>query len=229
MIGLPAIPVAYHAFADQDDIWEAGKLARALECLRVLPDDKPALYCGRTRLIDSTGYATGMSWLFPEAPSFRNALAQNIGGGNTMVLSPATVELVRQACPELEVLLHDWWLYLLTTGVGGNVVYDTAPQLRYRQHDTNIVGSNLGLTARIHRAMAITRGTLRTWNDRNLQSLDTIKPYLTDDSRYVLREFEQARTGSLLSRLLHLRRSGVHRQQLSGNIGLFLATVFGSL
>jgi hypothetical protein len=41
----------------------------------------------------------------------------------------------------------------------------------------------------------------------------------------VLQLFAKARTASLLKRLGYLRRSGVYRQTLLGNIGLLAATL----
>jgi hypothetical protein len=35
--------------------------------------------------------------------------------------------------------LHDWWCYLVISGLG-EVIYDTAPTLLYRQHRGNAVG-----------------------------------------------------------------------------------------
>ena len=45
------IDADYYAFADQDDIWEAEKLSRAVGMLESLPQDSPSLYCARTRAI----------------------------------------------------------------------------------------------------------------------------------------------------------------------------------
>ena len=54
----------YFVFSDQDDIWEPDKLARAVDWLRNVPADIPALYCSRTRLIDAEGRAIGFSLSF---------------------------------------------------------------------------------------------------------------------------------------------------------------------
>ena len=70
----PDIVARYYAFADQDDIWDQDKLERALDWLRTISDDQPALYCSRVRLVDEKGAPVGVSPLFAKAPAFSNAL-----------------------------------------------------------------------------------------------------------------------------------------------------------
>src|ERR1700681_3149613 len=85
MVWLNNIDGDFFAYSDQDDIWSAQKLARALDWLATIPKDRPALYFTRTSLIGRDGKLLGFSPLFVRSSSFQNALVQNIGGGNTMV------------------------------------------------------------------------------------------------------------------------------------------------
>ena len=81
-----APPGAWMAFADQDDVWLADKIARAVARLAPLPAGSPALYCSRSWVCD-TGLANRrLSAPRPRAPGFSNALVQNIAAGNTIVL-----------------------------------------------------------------------------------------------------------------------------------------------
>src|SRR5262249_39730452 len=67
----------YYAFCDQDDIWEADKLARAIGILERTEGGVAAVYGSRTRIIDTAGRQTGLSPLFSRAPTFRCALVQS--------------------------------------------------------------------------------------------------------------------------------------------------------
>ena len=58
----------YVAFSDQDDIWLPHKLSQALERLEIVPDGAPALYCGRTELINEEENPLGLSPLFQKPP-----------------------------------------------------------------------------------------------------------------------------------------------------------------
>ena len=114
---------AYYAFCDQDDVWEADKLARAIAILEQTPPGIPALYGSRTSLIDESGRQIGLSPLFPRMPTFRSALVQSIAGGNTMVFNGKAHELLGLCGPDVTVPSHDWWLYQVTSACGGMVHY----------------------------------------------------------------------------------------------------------
>lgn len=219
----------YYAWCDQDDVWDKDKLQAALTWLNSVPDDVPALYFGRTELVDRRGEVLGYSPLFRRPPSFSNALVQNIGGGNTMVLNHSARLLLEEAGQNLDIVSHDWWAYLLVTGVGGNVFYDATPYVHYRQHGANLVGSNAGWAARMVRIRMLFQGRFKHWNAINIAGLETIQHRLTDENRLILQAFKALRSRSFPGRLLGLRRSGVYRQTLLGNLGLLIAGVINGI
>jgi len=220
------IAADYYAYSDQDDIWEADKLERAIACLKAVPCDVPALYCARTRLVDVDNNDIGLSPLFTRPPCFANALMQNIGGGNTMMFNDAARALLQKVGEDIDVITHDWWTYMVVSGCGGKVFYDAHPSVRYRQHDSNLVGMNSSWSARLVRLRMLWRGVLRDWNDRNIAALGRLRSSLTPENREILDRVAEARNSSLLRRLIGLQRSGVYRQTLLGNLGLIAAAVF---
>jgi glycosyltransferase involved in cell wall biosynthesis len=225
----PTITADFFAFSDQDDIWHADKLARALAGLATAPEGVPALYCGRTELMTEDGRRFGRSPRFRRPPSFRNALVQNLGGGNTMVFNRAAKTLIAAAGAQ-EVVLHDWWLYQLVAAAGGTVLYDPQPMLDYRQHPTNLIGSNRGRQARLLRIRLMLGGRFRDWNETNIAALRRLPEHLiTPDNRRALDLFAAARSAALPKRLACLWQSGVYRQTLLGNLGLLAAAVLNRL
>jgi glycosyltransferase involved in cell wall biosynthesis len=217
------------AYSDQDDIWFPEKLARAVTWFETHDARQPALYFTRTELIGADGTSNGHSPLFTRPPVFRNALVQNIGGGNTMVFN-REARLKLQATPADAVLVaHDWWTYQLVTGVGGVAHYDPWPSLKYRQHDQNIIGSNIGIRARTERLLAFLNGRVVTWNDVNLERLGRMCDLLTPGNAAVLQNFASARRSPSLKRLILLWKSGVYRQNLVENVGLFIAALLGRI
>lgn len=221
-----SIEADYYAYSDQDDVWEADKLERAVRCLETIPPNIPALYCGRTRLVDADNNEIGLSPLFSKPPSFANALMQNIGGGNTMVFNNAARALLGEAGEDTPVITHDWWAYMVVTGCGGKVFYDSHPSLRYRQHDGNLVGMNATWSARIKRIRMLWEGRFRNWNDSNVAALRKLQHKLTPENRETLERFAKSRQMGLIPRLIHLKRSGIYRQTLFGNLGLIAAAIF---
>lgn len=224
LLAEPALAGAYLAFCDQDDIWDGDKLARALAALAPVPDSQPALYCSRTRSVDADGREIGRSPLFARKPCFANALIQNVGGGNTMVMNAAARKLLLAAGP-VDVVSHDWWAYLLVAGAGGEVIYDPEPTLSYRQHAGNAIGANTGPRRRAARYRGFLAGRNRDWNAGNLSALERVEQLLTEENRHCLAEFRRMREAGAIGRIAALRRGGFHAQTLSGNLGLVAATL----
>jgi glycosyltransferase involved in cell wall biosynthesis len=216
------------ACCDQDDAWWPDKLERALHWLQTVPEHVPAVYFSRTRNIDASGNIIGCSPLFRRPPSFRNALVQSIGGGNTMVFNRAARALLVAAGP-VDVASHDWWTYLLVSGAGGSVYYDPNPSLDYRQHGANQIGANQGLRARVKRARMVARGQLAAWFDRHAKALMQSKHLLTDENRELLRQFCAMRSGSTATRITAWNRLRPYRQSLMAQSLLFVALLANKL
>jgi glycosyltransferase involved in cell wall biosynthesis len=219
----------YFAFSDQDDIWYPDKLERALNFLQQVQCDKPAVYCSRTELVDEQGRHIGFSPLFLKAPTFQNALVQNIGGGNTMVFNIAAKRLL-EAADQVEIVSHDWWMYQAVSAAGGAVFYDPNPSVKYRQHSNNIVGSNAGYSARLARLRMVVGGRLAAWNETNVNALRSIRSLFHPSSVETFETFVAAREArGLADRLLLIRKAGVYRQTLFAQAGLLIAACLGKL
>ena len=217
---------AYYAYSDQDDIWEPNKLEKAIAWLATLPEKTPALYCGRSRLVNAQNRMVGYSPLFKKPTVFLNALIQNVAGGNTMVFNQSARNALRAAGKNIDIVAHDWWTYLVVTGTGGVVFYDPTPTIRYRQHQNNLIGSNISWCARFSRMGLLFKGRFQQWNDSNFQALGAIQHRLTDENRRVLSDLIIAKNSAMLSRIIKIKRTGVYRQTWLGNIGLMMAVFF---
>lgn len=223
------IEADFYAYADQDDIWEADKLLRALTCLQQAAPGTPALYCTRTRVVDQAGRHAGFSPLFRKPPSFANALVQNVGGGNTMVFNRAARDLLLRVSPGVSIVSQDWWAYMVVSGCGGQVFYDPYPSVRYRQHGGNLVGANASWTARAVRMRMLWQGRFRNWTDLNLAALEHMRDSLTPDSQVTLERFRTARLARGWRRLKGILGSGVYRQTTLGTLSLLLAAACGKV
>lgn len=223
------IDADYFAYCDQDDVWDADKLSRAVAALTAISDDdQPAIYCSRTRLVSRAGKPLGLSPLFGKPPTFANALIQNIGGGNTMVLNRAARDLLRTVGP-VDVVSHDWWTYLLVAGCGGAVIYDPHPSVSYRQHQDNQIGSSASWGDRLTRFFLALRGRNRAWNTRNMSALQQNRSYLTRENQEILDGFCAARDASLIPRIVGVLRCGVYAQSGWGNLALIVTTFLKKL
>ncbi|MFN0163518.1 MAG: glycosyltransferase family 2 protein [Burkholderiales bacterium] len=229
LVCAPQIHADYFAYCDQDDLWDHDKLERALKWLRKQAPGQPALYCGRTRLIDANGRALGNSPLFARPVGFANAIVQSVAGGNTMVFNAAARALLVEAGGEVDVQTHDWWTYIVVAACGGVVHYDARPAVGYRQHPDNLVGSNHGARSKVARARRLLAGEFREMNHRNLAALGRLSRRLTPESRNILEMFCRARSASLPARTIAAWKSGIYCHTLLGNSGLALAAVLKKL
>ena len=226
----------FYAYADQDDIWQADKLERAVSWLKTIPTHVPALYCSRTILINEENREMGISPLFKRQPSFENALVQNIGGGNTMVFNVAARELILKAGNDIEVVSHDWFIYQLVSGSDGIILYDENPSTLYRQHKSNVVGMNTSWEGRKKRIQMIWKGRYRKWNDTNIQQLEKNMDLLTEKNKKTLLLFKQAKSHSdyktiksKLTALIDLMRSNIYRQKKIETFALYIAILFNRI
>lgn len=221
---------AFVALSDQDDIWLEDKIEHAITALRKFSKETPALYCSRTCIWNEHLETSSLSTLFPKPPSFQNALVQNIASGNTMVFNNAALEMLQAASPtSADTACHDWWIYQMVSGAGGSVIYDTEAFIKYRQHSDNLIGANNTTRASLSRVGMMMKGYFKSWNTRNIATLQANDKWLTPESRAVLAQFVAARNAWLLPRIIGIYKSGIHRQTLKGNIGLILAVLIGKI
>jgi len=221
----PEINADYFAFADQDDIWQPDKLIRAIERLDKLPKDEPAIYSSRTTLIDEQGKQTGHSPLFKKKPSFKNALVQSIAAGNTIVMNRAARNLIYQA-GEVKIVSHDWWAYMLVTGAEGTFIYNSQPSVLYRQHNDNVIGGVIAFNSRLKRILT---NQFKEWNTINAAALNEAYTCLTHENQQLFNQYKLSRTKKLKQRLTGIKESRVYRQTLTGQLGLFAATLLNKL
>lgn len=227
-----SIQADYYAYADQDDIWHTEKLQRAINYLVKSPADAPTLYCSRTKLVDEHNHDLGVSRLFNKAPSFAHALVQNIAGGNTMVFNQALRNILCEAGPHVDVIVHDWWVYLAASACGGNIFYDPMPSLRYRQHSVNVIGMNPTWSARLARLGRLHKRDYKHEKNlraRQIAALSSLRTKMTKQNRDILDCFLLAQQSALLPRLMGLKKAGVYRQTLRGNVTLLLEIIFNIL
>jgi glycosyltransferase involved in cell wall biosynthesis len=219
----------YFAFCDQDDIWHKDKLSRAVTILDNVINNRPFLYCSSTRYISKFGNYLQLSYLFKKSPSFKNALVQNISGGNTMVFNKIAASILAKTPLTINLEAHDWWAYILIMGCDGQVYYDPNPTVDYRQHDTALVGENRSLPAKLIRIKKLLDGRFQGWNDENIKALECFFGQLSPENLITIALFKKLRSKFLPIRVYAFFRSGIRRQTVTGNIALFLAAIFNKI
>jgi len=137
----------YVAFADQDDIWLSNKLIHAVGTIKTkkrcaLSSDVVAFYQdGRELLIKKSHSQKKFDHFF-----------QGGGPGCTYVFESMALQqfkgfLILNWEKVNRILYHDWviYAYFREHGLGWHI--DSKPSMRYRRHDSNVIGPNSGFEA----------------------------------------------------------------------------------
>jgi rhamnosyltransferase len=138
----------YFAFADQDDIWFPDKLIQHIKLALQhnadgISSNVIAFWSdGRECLLDKSQPQRELDYLFESA-----------GPGCTYLITPRLIaklqaQLQDNGSPSNEVAFHDWLAYAVCRAYKYNWVIASEPSLKYRQHQSNTYGANIGLTAK---------------------------------------------------------------------------------
>jgi glycosyltransferase involved in cell wall biosynthesis len=131
----------YYAFADQDDVWLPCKLAAGSQALKGIKQELPKMYCCRTEYVNSSLAHLSYSPLYQSKKiGLGNALVQNVATGCTVIINPEARNLILTELPE-KCIVHDWWIYLVVSAFG-SVTYDPVSYIKYRQHESNVIGGS---------------------------------------------------------------------------------------
>jgi glycosyltransferase involved in cell wall biosynthesis len=227
MLVHPDLPPGPVAFADQDDVWLAPKLARARQRLATLPSDQPALYAASSLLVDADLVPFGRTHQPRIAPSFGNALVQNLFSGHTMVLNAPAVALARRAGLPRDIRYHDWWLYQLVAAAGGHLILDAEPVALYRQHDRNALGASRGWRATTRRLDRLVGGDWAATMRAHALALQRADGVLTAAAQVTLDAFLDHFPPRGPARAAAFRRHGLTRSTPLAAVLLQICASFG--
>lgn len=130
----------FYAFCDQDDYWHPNKL----QCnLNLLKDAKgPAMALANARLVDGELQPLGRNvYATPPKMDFYSSLCGGGFLGCTIMMNDALAALIRNYPTPKSLIMHDSYVAILCTLYDGEIFFDPAPRMDYRQHGNNVIGS----------------------------------------------------------------------------------------
>ena len=216
------------ALSDQDDVWQPNKLLGAENIIQQYGHPSLTLYCSRLLYINANQDLIGRSPV-PHVVSFSNAIVENIATGCSIVFGAEIRRLILLGDPN-DMLMHDWWAYLVATAFG-HVVYDPTPTVLYRQHGGNVTGwvpKPLKLWNRtkwlIQRLLADNRGM-----DSLNQATRFIATYseIPQENRRIVEELIRLRDAGALSRMRYVLQPHAQRNDVLENFGLKAMLLMG--
>jgi rhamnosyltransferase len=216
------------AFSDQDDVWLPDKLARAEQMIQQSADPAATLYCSRLQYVNASLAPLDLSHV-PSAIGFQNAIVENIATGCSVVLGLEVRRLLLRAAPS-DMVMHDWWAYLVATAFG-QVVYDPIPTVLYRQHGSNVAGWEPKPRKIWNRTKWLAQRLLA--DKRGMDSLSQAErfistyPDIPQERRRIVEELLGLRDAGLLSRLRYVLHPRVERNDAIENFGLKAMLLMG--
>jgi len=214
------------AFADQDDVWLPQKILRAVDALRPVANETPALYCARQMLVDDNLREMGISAPLNRPAGFPAALTQNVTTGCTIVLNQRAARLVGSSKPSSSTL-HDWWCYLVVSAAGGQIIHDDTPTVLYRQHTTNMVGAPHSMTRRAVAALRRGPGVFMNVLREHIEALRAQPYLLSPEARRQVEKLDGALKAGPLRRLAVLPMPGLRRQTFAEMCGFWVWFLLG--
>jgi len=217
----------FYAFCDQDDIWKDSKLSFAVKSIINcnISINTPILYCGRTFYLTENELDITLSPLHSSFKSFNNAIIQSIAGANTMVFNHSA-KIILEKFGVQDVPSHDWWLYLIITGVEGHIIYDSSPQVYYRQHSNSLVGGNVKFFDKLKRLLMIFNRRLYNWRLKNTSALIININYLSERNKIITKLLYTFHNNGVLIRFLIIIKYKIFRQSKFQTFLLFLFIFF---
>jgi len=142
------------AFADQDDVWHPTKLARHAELIAAGADGVSS----NVTAFSEDGTRSLIKKDYPQRDF--DFLLEGPGPGCTFLMSNRLVALARErltdpASEASKADFHDWLLYVLCRAHGWRWQIDSVSSMDYRQHDSNVMGANVGAVSALSRLKRI--------------------------------------------------------------------------
>jgi rhamnosyltransferase len=213
------------ALADQDDIWEPGKLASAIDKLE--GSGAQGYSCavrsfwpdGRTKVLPQVAVPRRADFLFEGA-----------GQGCTFTVRQELFAKVRTFCikhsDETESLhYHDWLIYLLARAWKYEWYFDQQPWVNYRQHGGNEIGSRGNLRSVAKRLELIRNG----WFSAQITSALKVFAYACSEDQ-LIKKFSQnfIKPDSVVRRVQLCRFVALHgRRRFSDRLVLAVSAAAG--
>lgn len=142
------------AFADQDDVWIPGKLARHA---RLIAENGYDGVSGNVTSFTPDGTRTLVRKSYPQRRF--DFLCESPGPGSTFLMTPRMFLLAREVLATQEsahlVDYHDSLVYSIARSRGWAWHIDDVSTVEYRQHESNVMGANVGGSSALARVKLI--------------------------------------------------------------------------
>ena len=125
----------FYSFADQDDVWNADKIERAVTKLLETDNSKPQLYFSDYDFYTADMQYIGYRKTKNNSPTFYESLTDCRAAGFTTVINREFYSILKTLKPE-NIYYHDYFMYMLSFCIT-IPIYDRISTAKYRRHGNN--------------------------------------------------------------------------------------------
>lgn len=147
----------YYAFADQDDVWDADKLSRAVLFLDSCYENVK-LYASGLRVVDSDLNFMYLNSFKGIRISYGSALSRQRLAGCTMVFSRGLLDYCRRfkITKDMgDLFSHDAAVYYICLVCGSKVLFDPESRISFRRHEGTVTEHGKGFLKRVESVINI--------------------------------------------------------------------------
>ena len=219
----------YFMFCDQDDVWMPDKIERTLHCAKELErkygKDSPILVYTDAIVVDENLNSIHDSFyrynrLNQQKSDLPHMLMENKCIGCTIMINRALADYVK-ILPKM-ARYHDWWLAILAVSFG-HIAYLPKPTMRYRQHDSNVVGSKSFSNYIVSRVSdrKKQKGSLLDTQRQAEEFLELYEQELDEKQKFLIKNFAFLHKKGWLKRRYIVLRYRFLKTGLIRNLGIF--------
>lgn len=162
----------YIAFSDQDDIWKSEKIIRGIH---VLEKEKASGYSSDVECFWNNGNKKNLIIKKSYPQKKYDFYFEPAGPGCTYIIKNNLAYSIKQKILENHPLPfhHDWFIYAFARSENYKWIIDDVANILYRQHETNQVGANHGLSQHIKRIKKLKSGIFKKEVKEIIQSINS--------------------------------------------------------
>ena len=217
----------YIFLCDQDDIWLPEKIEKSMEEMHRLETisnkDMPLFVHTDLCVVDETLDMRYPSFFRMQKyclskNNFGSALVQNVATGCSVLVNKPLLAMAGSASPE--IIMHDWWLYLIAAAFG-KVGVVKSPTVLYRQHGANTLGAKkIGENAH---SIAGMRASFDRTHRQAVRFRARFSEQLSEKDRQILSAYLDLPNHGKLWRIATVCRYGFWKHSLRRKIGQILS------
>jgi rhamnosyltransferase len=166
----------YIALADQDDLWKEDKLGKAMQRLR-------QGYDGYSSNVEAFWENGQKKILVKDQPQQKfDYLFESAGPGCTFVMTKKLALSLQQYLKKGQFNqlhnYHDWLIYAYARSNKFKWFIDSYVSVKYRQHDSNVFGANVGLKSFMSRVNRVLSGEGFDFAFRLIKEMNMNNPFI---------------------------------------------------